>query len=161
LAKEEDWIADKDYGATDFWNDKSLVINKGTSKTINDINKRIETLFKSFCWITKIKAINRYSKDIAMAMHRDNHTKMDGESSAYGVVLYYNDDYLGGNIKYPELDIEIKPKAKSLIIHAGDILHGTTPVLSDNVRYFSTSFVREKDGTKVELNSDIFKDKEQ
>ena len=155
-SKEKDWFHyEEDYSK--FWSDKSLIIPK---HLMYGINNRIETLFKSFYYITKINAINRFSKNVAMGRHRDNNTMIKNEFSAYGVVLYYNDDYLGGEIEYPELDIKIKPKARSLIIHAGDILHGTTKVLSDSLRYFSTSFIKEKDGIKVELNSEIFKDKE-
>jgi hypothetical protein len=93
-----------------------------------------------------------------MATHRDNHTKDGDIHSAYGIVLYYNDNYLGGEIEYPELNIKVKPKSKSLIIHGGDILHGTCPVLDENIRYFSTAFVKEKIGTPAKLNRQIFRD---
>jgi hypothetical protein len=157
LSKEEDWHVDKDeYNTSEFWSDKSLYLYTNPPEVINNINDRVSTFFKSFDHITKINAIHRFSKDVAMGRHKDNYTKMGNISSAYGVVLYYNDNYLGGEIEYPDLNIKLKPKAKSLIIHAGDILHGTTSVQSDSIRYFSTSFIREKDGTKVKLNPEIF-----
>jgi hypothetical protein len=123
---------------------------------IKDINKRIDSLFMFSSGMSNITCINRYSKDESMGRHRDNHTKDGDIYSAYGVVLYYNDNYIGGEIEYPDLDIKIKPKAKSLIVHSGDILHGTCPVIDDNVRYFSTAFVKEKIGTPVKLNPEVF-----
>ena len=157
--KESDWFCERDdYTTPEFWYGKSVFFNENQHKVIQDINKRLEDLFVFSYAMSKITNISRYRKDEAMGRHRDNHTKEENGSvsSAYGVVLYYNDDYLGGEIEYPEIDIKIKPKAKSLIVHSGDILHGTSPVLSDSVRYFSTGFVKEKVGTAVTLNPNIF-----
>ena len=157
---EKDWFReDEDYSSPDFWIGKTMFFNNPYPLFIEDINKRIVNLFSSFNRISSISAINRYSKDQAMAQHRDNHNKDGDEYSAFGIVLYYNDNYLGGSIEYPELNIQIKPKAKSLIIHGGDILHGTSPIENDGIRYFSTAFIKEKPGFPAILKSSIFGDK--
>jgi hypothetical protein len=157
---EKDWFCeDEGYTSPDFWIGKSMFFTNPYPSIIDNINKRIVDLFLSLNRMSSVSGINRYSKDQAMAQHRDNHTKDGDEYSAFGVVLYYNDNYLGGLIEYPELDIRIKPKAKSLIIHGGDILHGTSPIIDNGIRYFSTAFVKEKPGSPAILNPIIFKDK--
>lgn len=158
---EEDWFVDRDdYTTPGFWFGKSMFFEASPPLLIQDINRRIDSLFMFSSGMSNITCINRYSKDESMGRHRDNHTKDGDIYSAYGVVLYYNDNYIGGEIEYPDLDIKIKPKAKSLIVHSGDILHGTCPVIDDNTRYFSTAFVKEKTGTPVKLNSEIFGESE-
>lgn len=160
LAKEEDWFCERDdYTTPDFWFGKSMFFNQNQPVVIQNINKRLEDLFMFSCGMSSMTNISRYSKGDAMGRHKDNHTKNGDIHSAYGVVLYYNDDYLGGEIEYPEINIKIKPKSKSLIIHSGDILHGTCPVISDDIRYFSTAFIKEKIGTPAILNPQIFGEK--
>lgn len=57
----------------------------------------------------------------------------------WGSVLYLNDDYEGGHTYYPELNIDVKPKAGSLVVHEGNALHGVKPV-EGNTRYTIASF---------------------
>jgi hypothetical protein len=154
---EKDWFCEReDYTTPEFWFGKSMFFPIDHPQVIKDINKRIESLFMFSHGMSNITCLNRYSKNESMPTHRDNHTKDEDVQSAYGIVLYYNDNYLGGEIEYPELNIKVKPKSKSLIIHGGSILHGTCPVLDENTRYFSTAFVKEKIGTPAKLNPEIF-----
>lgn len=157
---ETNWFVEEQrHTMSNFWFGKSIHFPDSNSLFIENINRRLANLFASFSYISPISGINRYSKDQYMAQHRDNHNKNGDEYSAYGAVLYYNDNYLGGLIEYPELNISIKPKAKSLILHGGDILHGTSPIIDDGVRYFSTAFIKEKPESLAILNPSVFKDK--
>jgi hypothetical protein len=54
----------------------------------------------------------------------------------HGFVVYINDDYEGGEIFYPNKDIAIKPKARSLVMHPGnkEYEHGVKKVFN-NTRY--------------------------
>jgi hypothetical protein len=158
---EKEWFVDKeDYTTPEFWFGKSMFFSEPAPLLIQEINERIQSLFMFYYGMSNITCLNRYAKSESMGRHRDNHTKDGDTHSAYGVVLYYNDNYIGGEIEYPELDIKIKPKARSLIVHSGDILHGTCPVIDDNTRYFSTAFVKEKIGIPVKLNPQIFGESE-
>ena len=51
---------------------------------------------------------------------------------SHGGVIYLNDDFEGGEIFYPKLDIEIRPKPGMMLIHpAGlDYMHGIKKVTS-------------------------------
>jgi hypothetical protein len=59
----------------------------------------------------------------------------------FGTVLYLNEDYLGGEIYYPQYGIEVKPRAGCLIMHRGssDQMHGIKEITS-GTRYSVPAF---------------------
>jgi hypothetical protein len=56
-------------------------------------------------------------------------------------LIYYNDDFEGGELYYPDYDLIIKPKPGLAVAHPGDInyLHGVKPVIFGE-RYTTPSF---------------------
>jgi len=56
-------------------------------------------------------------------------------------LFYYNDDFEGGELFYPEFDLTIKPEPGLAVAHPGDIyyLHGVKKVIS-GYRYTTPSF---------------------
>lgn len=56
-----------------------------------------------------------------------------GKDVSWGLVAYISDpkSYSGGEIYYPDHDIEIKPARGSLAIHRGNINHGVKTVEGD------------------------------
>ena len=78
-------------------------------------------------------------------MHRDNEDGQYEEQNRnatvkYGVLMYLNEDFDGGEICYPELGIEYKPKPGVLLIHDAGNMHGVNSI-SNGTRYSMTSFV--------------------
>lgn len=64
------------------------------------------------------------------------------DNTVYGLVVYINDDYEGGEIYYTHQGISHKPKAGDLVIHSSEekCRHGVKPVTS-GVRYgWSSNF---------------------
>jgi hypothetical protein len=59
----------------------------------------------------------------------------------FGCVLYLNDDYGGGEIYFPNQDIELKPNPNTLVFFPGTLeyLHGVKMITS-GIRYTLTSF---------------------
>jgi len=59
----------------------------------------------------------------------------------FGCVYYLNDDYDGGELYFPNFDIEVKPQANMVIFFPGDVLHlhGVRNV-SKGVRHTIASF---------------------
>lgn len=59
----------------------------------------------------------------------------------FGCVLYLNDDYDGGEIYFPNQNIEIKPKPNTLVFFPGTLeyLHGVKEI-TNGIRYTLTSF---------------------
>jgi hypothetical protein len=129
-------------------------------KVFSEIDGNIANLFSQFSVMYGV-CLQRHKDDKPMAVHKDYHT-FDPESYVrFGIVLYYNDDYVGGEISYPSLEILHKPKARSLVLHGGNIKHGTKPVTNGPHRYFSTTFVRGSVEKPVILNKLLFGDIEQ
>ena len=121
----------------------------------DEINQSVDNLFSEVLYFGSV-ALQRSLEHEPMQTHRDYWIKDLDYYIRYGIVIYYNDDYVGGEIEYSELGIVHKPKARSLILHGGNILHGPKKVVGDKVRYFSTTFVRGSVETPVVLNPDIF-----
>lgn len=121
----------------------------------DEINKNVNKLFSEYANFGKI-ALQRSLDHEPLQTHRDYWLKNLDYYIRYGIVIYYNDDYLGGEIEYPELNIVHKPKARSLVLHGGNILHGPRKVNDDVVRYFSTAFVRGTADNPILLNSELF-----
>jgi hypothetical protein len=59
----------------------------------------------------------------------------------FGCVYYLNDDYEGGEIYFPNQNIELKPKANTLVFFPGTLeyLHGVKKI-TNGIRYTLTSF---------------------
>jgi hypothetical protein len=60
----------------------------------------------------------------------------------FASVVYLNDDYDGGAIHFPELDIELRPPVRTLLVFPGtlDFLHGVRPV-THGLRHTLASFL--------------------
>jgi hypothetical protein len=125
----------------------------------DEINQNVQNLFSNVQYVGDV-ALQRYLDKEPMQTHKDYWLKDLEYYIRYGIVIYYNDDYLGGEIQYPDLGITHKPKARSLVMHGGNILHGPLKVIGDSPRYFSTCFVRGSLDEPVFLNQDIFGDVE-
>lgn len=104
--------------------------------------------------------IMRHRKGDFHEFHKDNH-EYSTDIIRFGICIYYNDDYLGGALNYPDLNIIHKPKARSLVLHGGNILHGTTEIQSEGYRYFSTAFAKGTPDEPVLLNPELFRDIEE
>jgi hypothetical protein len=66
-----------------------------------------------------------------MPAHKDNHST---KSSHFICMLYLNDDYLGGEVFFPDLGLTYKPQAGNVLIYKANNLHEVLPVLY-GVRY--------------------------
>lgn len=89
--------------------------------------------------------IHRFMPGDAMMEHSDRGPKEHGNSDiSHGFVLYLNDDYEGGEIHYPQLGVELKLSAGSLVVHPSDVAHthGVNSVLSGK-RYTLTMFAKD------------------
>jgi hypothetical protein len=129
-------------------------------EVFNEINHNVKNLFSDFLLLDPI-SLQRYKQGNPMSAHKDYWIKDVNYYIRYGLVIYYNDDYIGGEISYPDLGISHKPNARSLVMHGGNILHGPRQVYGDNYRYFSTTFIRGSVDKPVILNQDVFADVEQ
>lgn len=84
--------------------------------------------------------IHKTNKDSLWDCHSDNE---GGSEIEYGVVIYLNDNFVGGELHYPDRDLTIKPEKGMLVYHSGDVLHEVLKVTSGD-RYTLTSFIRSR-----------------
>lgn len=57
------------------------------------------------------------------SIHTDNNKDEYASWRQYSCIIYLNDDYSGGEIFFPELDIKFKPTAGDIVIFSSDLLH--------------------------------------
>ena len=149
------WSTDKK--VSEFFNGKIHLGQK--PEVFAQIDQKVKNLFSKVYLINPL-SLNRHLKTNFMMPHTDydpeNKNIDHSVRVKYGVVLYYNDDYEGGAINYPKLGIVHKPKARSLLIHSGKHLHGTTKVIGNLPRYCSTTFFIGNKDHHPALNESVF-----
>jgi len=82
----------------------------------------------------------KFVKGFSLGTHVDTSSS---EGNHIASVYYINDDYIGGEIYFPDHELEIKPKPNSLIIFPGNenYLHGVREIV-DNDRYSSALWLQ-------------------
>jgi predicted 2-oxoglutarate/Fe(II)-dependent dioxygenase YbiX len=101
--------------------------------------------------------IRRWDAGEKQELHADGEN-LDGTPNDtyivdYGSIIYLNDNYVGGEIYFPQHGIEIKPKEGTLIFFPSSIyyLHGVKPIM-EGVRYTSPHFwVPEKHNKLIDI----------
>ena len=155
--KDSDWFSDDKY-VSDFF--KNKIFDKITLDAISEIDEKIKTLVHDCYMLHPVNLIRHLENDF-MYPHTDDHKDNEQANerktySRYGLIIYYNDDYQGGELVYPNLGIVHKPKARSLLIHSGKHLHGTSKVIGNLPRYCSTTFFIGNKDNHPALNEDVF-----
>lgn len=138
-------VAEGKVEITDRWTDKTLVID--TQPIVENIRKKIKTIVKTTdenLIFTGGDTIQRMYEGVKLHEHTDQHTD---PSVQYASILYLNDDYSGGELFFPNLNIEIKPKPGTLLIFPGSdkYNHGVRFVNKGPVRYVIVGFIKIKD----------------
>lgn len=171
---EEDWsfmymdsiktLAKRNYDTDDY---QSLIDNGtiGINESIKDKVASIDALELSKSWFAKMLAffdrsdlimpldgsyrhIQRHYAGSKFDYHVDSQG-FDGKADSnvmYTTVLYFNDDYEGGELHFPDQDILFKPSAGSMVIFnsSPEFKHGVKEIGAGPTRYAATCFVREK-----------------
>lgn len=138
-----------DTSGRDFWRDKNTYVNDLTDIDTNilyEMEDRKAEAFKQYLAaigdegtyeLQPFAAAHTWGEGTDMYAHVDQY---DGDSNIrYGLVMYLNDGFDGGQIYYPDYDLEVTPEPGLLVMHPGNIVHGVRMVNS-GVRYNMTSF---------------------
>jgi hypothetical protein len=67
-------------------------------------------------YLPNIINIRKYDVDAYLGPHIDTEDKEDRAKPYISLVFYLNDNYEGGEIKFPNQNISLKPKAGSIVI---------------------------------------------
>lgn len=104
---------------------------------IEKIEHLVSSVFSSSVSLNTIHA-QRFGVGGVGSVHSDN-TNEDGSDSHYEInkyaaIIYLNDKYSGGEIYFPEHDLEVKPQAGSILLFPGgkENLHGVHEITSGN-----------------------------
>ncbi len=115
-----------------------FILKSENHKILIDINKRVSKLFDKELHTQIIRMIHKTNSDSFWEEHSDD---AGGKEIKYGVVIYLNEDFEGGELVYPDSDISIRPKKGMLVYHPGSKKHRVSKVVSGD-RYTLTSFIR-------------------
>jgi 2OG-Fe(II) oxygenase superfamily len=149
------YVKDNDPPAIQYWEENVLKIDEIPALSekylpfLFDLSKRLSKIVEDHLKISfeeqNLKSddytiLVRFQKGHFMKVHHDGGYK---NLIKYGTVLYLNDDFTGGETFYPAASKELKPIARSLILHPGNeaYRHGVKEVTS-GTRYILTSFIK-------------------
>lgn len=138
----------------DYWNDRqcsSEILERLNPEIHAIVNKYIykmkDTIESIFGLTVSVRppVIMKWRPGIEQRPHADKQLN-DGRPNAFvnydiNSLFYYNDDFEGGNLYYPQHDIEVRPKPGLAVIHPGDVnyLHGVT-MITKGERFTTPSF---------------------
>lgn len=149
---ESDWHEDN--------KDIKWMLRTENTKILEPIRDRIVNLADSDMTIGSNTALIKMKKGYSWGVHQDDYNFKDVveksksynegdpfdlvDISVYGIVIYFN-NFDGGEIYYPEQNIEYKPKPGDMVIHGSgfNCRHGVKEILSD-VRYSHSSHISKK-----------------
>jgi hypothetical protein len=115
-------------------------MNDNLTLEIKNIYKNIETFFINIESIMHSNHLRRLKNSEFMWPHTDFTPPNSPTEIVFGIAIYLNDDFSGGELIYPDLGLSITPKAGSIVIHKAKIKHQIFPVLNGE-RYSISTFV--------------------
>lgn len=139
----ENLVKEGKFEITQNWKDKNLSISSNNlyPKLHHKLNSMV---IKSDTSLTLdgLATIQRMQAGVELKSHTDQHTD---PSVQYATIIYINDDYVDGELFFPNLNIEVKPKAGTLLFFPGnaEYEHGVRHVGEGPVRYVLVGFIKE------------------
>lgn len=139
---EDGWSLVND-GLPENWQNKFYDHNDGALN--GAIRKKMAAVLETLPDL-KVIGYNRFLRQSPgqnMDAHVDQRDDVNnGSTREYAAVIYINDNYEGGEIRYVNLDISVKPEAGSMLIFktGPEYLHEVLQVRGDNSRYCLPGF---------------------
>ena len=104
------------------------------------IENKILSLFNNVDRCNSMRKIRRLKAGEYIHSHVDLIPSENVAKIKFGIILYLNDDFDGGEIYYKDIDLTIKPKKNSILIHESTIPHEVLRVVNGK-RYSMTTFI--------------------
>jgi hypothetical protein len=141
VAERASWRATLD----EFWNERAFHLSQFPEEELEFARRMLmrkrAVLERVYCGPLYCDTIDlvRWPTQSLQPPHIDGCAGLEYRS--HGAVVYLNDDFGGGQLYYPKLDIEIAPRAGTLVVHPGTDLyqHGVRMVYGAT-RYTVASF---------------------
>lgn len=136
-------VAEGKFEITQNWVDKNLnvmeypeyrVFYKRLASLVSESDNTLE--------LSGLATIQRMQPGVELKSHTDQHTD---PSIKYATIIYINDDYNDGELFFKNLDLQLRPKPKTLLIFPGNekYEHGVRPVSEGPIRYVLVGFIKE------------------
>ena len=137
-------VAEGKFEITQNWQDKNLNIKNHAFQ--RDLFNRLNTLVEqsdNTIELSGFATIQRMQEGVELKAHTDQDTD---PSIRYAAILYLNDDYIDGELFFPNSGLEFKPKPGTMLIFPGnaEYNHGFRHVGSGPIRYVLVGFIKEK-----------------
>jgi len=115
------------------------VLQKETENAVN----RIWTGKKYCHWQDSpyLGTVNIYQKGDYQMDHNDFYSEQEEKKMNYSCVYYINDNYEGGNLSFPELNISFKPQKNSLVLFLSKLNH-RSEIITSGEKMISAFFYR-------------------
>lgn len=124
------------------WVDKNVTLPLQISVPINE---KLDKLFLQFSELELqgVGSLQRQYEGTSLSYHVDS---LSNPAVVFANVIYVNDDFTGGELHFPEIDITYMPKKGSLIVFpsADKYLHGVKEVGPGPIRYALPAFVNKR-----------------
>jgi hypothetical protein len=139
----ENLVAEGKFEITQNWADKNL--NISNSEEYRIFYDRLNSLILKAdpeLQLSGFATIQRMQPGVDLKSHTDQHTD---PSIRYAAIIYLNDDYNNGELFFEKLDLELRPRPKSLLLFPGneDYQHGVKTVSDGPIRYVLVGFIKE------------------
>ena len=137
-----------------YWSDRQCswdILERINIEVFNIVEKYIQKMKKcledsfNVKLSTRPQVIIKWRPGMEQRPHADKQMN-DGRPNPFPTydinsLIYYNDDFEGGELYYPDHDLIVKPQPGLAVAHPGDInyLHGVKPIISGE-RYTTPSF---------------------
>jgi len=137
-------VAEGKFEITQNWKDKNFNISSHEiyRPLYDDINSMVidsdpELVLSGFATIQRMQA------GVELKAHTDQRTD---PSIKYATIVYINDNYADGELFFPNLDIQLKPKPGTMLFFPGNeqYEHGVKHVGEGPIRYVLVGFIKEK-----------------
>lgn len=138
----ENLVAEGKFEITENWEDKNF--NILNTKIQSKIYKRLSSLIENedpSLILSGFATLQRMQESVELKPHTDQDTD---PSIRHAAILYLNEEYSDGEIFFSNLDIELKPKPRSLLLFPGtkEYNHGVRHVGPGPIRYVLVGFIK-------------------
>lgn len=136
-------VAEGKFEITQNWVDKNLNIKHHPEQNVF-YGRLANIIHPSFpgLELSGLATIQRMQKGVELKSHTDQHTD---PSIHYATIIYINDDYIDGELFFPNKDITLRPKPGDLLFFPGneEYEHGVKHVGDGPIRYVIVGFIKE------------------
>ena len=141
-------VAEGKFEITQNWKDKNFNISDHEiyMPMYDNLNSMVINS-DSTLHLSGLGTIQRMQTGVELKSHTDQHTD---PSIRYATIIYINDEYVDGELFFPKLDIELKPKPGTMLFFPGneEYEHGVRHVGEGPIRYVLVGFIKETDHYK-------------